>query len=597
MSSASPSHYRHIADLIDSGRPEEARALLQRIISKTPGERNACVLMRHALKRLAHHDQALYYAEKALKHDPRDPDLISLVAGSRFDLGKSDLAERGFRAALDIKPTHHASLIGLANLLGLRGDLVEAAALSRNALERAPNDRSALGLYCSSLIHLGRADDAVTTLKHAMLRDPTSVWLLSLLCSALNYAADATPEDVLQAHKLFGRLVVKQIPTAGLKRAAAPTRADEPDRPLRLAIISADFREHPIVSYLEPLLQHFDRDRLSVHLYHNASREDAVSTRLMAYPKVRWTNIAAMTPPEIAARLRDDRTDIALDMSGHTAGNSLLALHFRPAPVQAAWVGYASTTGLEAMNYRIVDSLSDPDSFDALSTEKLWRLDPAFYSYAPPVPQSELPEPSAPPELSAHRLTFASFSSMPKINHRVISTWARVLSGVPNSALLIRNKGLAGEDARKHLYQRFADAGVSKERLLIEGPTPNAAHTLREYSRVDIALDTFPFQGMTTLAEAVTMGVPPVVLAGATSAGRQGISLMHAAGIADLVATSEDQYVEVAMALAADRSRRESLRRSLRSALMSSPIGDHAGFARRFETALRQMHRAATAHA
>lgn len=596
MTSPGPSQYRHIADLIDAGRAEEARALLQRIIAKTPNERNACVLMRHTLRRLGEHQQALYFAEKALKHDPRDPDLLCLVAGSQFDLGQADAAERGFRTAVELRSTHFPALLGLANVVGLRGDFVESAALARRALELNPNDRSAMGLFCSSLIHLGRADDAVTTLKHAMLRDPTSIWLLSLLCNALNYAAESTPEDTLAAHKLFGRLVSKQVALGPFaKRPAAPTTADA-DRPLRLGILSADLRDHPVACYVEPILEHFDRDRLHIHIYHNSGMEDQVSARLKAYRAVRWTNVAPLAPAQIAQRLRDDHIDIALDLSGHTAGNSLLALHFRPAPVSLTWLGYASTTGLESMDYRLVDSTTDPASpaqFDALSTEKLWRLDPCFFAYRPPLSAADLPQPGPVPEASQGKITFGSFSSMPKMNQRVINVWAKVLQSVPNSVLLMRSKGLSREESRQHLRQRFKDAGIAPDRLLIEGPTPNAAATLREYARIDIALDTFPFQGMTTLCEASLMGVPAVLMAGHTSAGRQGIPIANAVGLSDLVASSDDQYVDIAKALAADRPGRERLRDSLRPTFLASTVCDQVGFTRRFETALRQMFRAA----
>lgn len=590
MSSVSSVQFRHIADLIDAGRAEEARALLQRIVAKSPTDRNACVLMRHALRQLGQHEQALYYAEKALKHDVRSPDLLHLVAGSKFDLGRLDQAEAGFKAALEINPNHVPALVGMANLLGMSGRFLEAATLSRRALQLVPGDRSALGLYCSSLIHLGYADTAVTALKQAMLGDPTNLNLLSLLCSALNYAAEATPEDVVSAHKLFGRLVAKQLP----RGQSTHMYEDVSARALKLGVISADFRDHPMMCYFEPLLEHHDRAALSVHLYHNSGVQDATTARLRGYKGVQWTDVSRLTPPQQSEVIRQDRLDVLLDLSGHTAGNALYTLHFKPAPVQATWVGYACTTGLDAVDFRIVDSTCDPAGFDALSVEQLWRLDPCFVCYRPPVPKGELPEVAPAPELGSGRITFGSYSSMPKYNDRVVKVWARVLAEVPGSVLLLRNKGLGHEQSRQELRQRFVREGVAGDRLIIEAPTGTAIDTLRDYARVDITLDTFPFQGMTTLLESMLMGVPSVLLAGKTSAGRQGVPLVNACGLDDLVAQDPDGYVSIAKELVRDRERRVKLRGELRQTLLSSVVCDEVAWTRRFETMLRQMVRGRT---
>lgn len=587
---ATREQYRTIAVMIDSGKVAQARAALARILAKGPADRNANVMMRHTLRKLGEHRQALYYAERAMATAPDDPDLLSITGQSQFESGLAGEGERTLRRAIEKSPTHVPSLIALANLVGLSGRFVETAELAARALSQAQGEASAIGMLASALIHLGRADEAVVVLKRAMLEDPTNLALLSLLCGAQNYATRATREDIIAAHRAFGRAMDRAFKVDRTAHAGSM----DPERRLRVGAISADFRAHALMCFFEPLVERLDRSRFDLMLYHNAINEDDVSARLRGHPGVSWLNVSAMTPDRVARRISEDRADILLDLSGHTAGGSLMVLHHKPAPVQASWVAYQCTTGLSAIDYRIVDSETDPPGFESLSTERLWRLDPCHFCYRPPMRAAALPEAGEPPVLregSGGRVTFACFANMPKINDRVIGAWARVLRQVPRSVLLIKNRGMTQADARAALIERFRTAGVNPDRLLVEGPTSGASETIAAYSRVDVALDTFPFQGMTTICEALLMGVPVVGMMGMTSGGRQGVPVMKAVGLEDLLCADEDAMARAAGALVSDTQRLRELRSTLRDRLLSSPVCDEAGWVRRFETMLRQMWR------
>lgn len=583
--------YQTIAVMINSGRVAQARTQLARLLAKTPGDRNANVLMRHTLRRLGEHRQALYYAERALAQAPDDADLLSITGQSLADCGQIANAEATLRRALEHRPDHPLSLLALANIVGLAARFVETLDLCERALKGMPGEPTALGLYTSALVHLGRADDAVLTLKRAMLGQPGNLALLSLLCGSLNYATSTTGEDLIAAHRLFGRSLEQQFGPPG----PAPSRPKDAERHLRIGAISADFRRHAIMCFFEPFVDRFDRARFDLFLYHNAGTEDDVSARIKAAPGVTWRTVAGQPAAQTAQRIRDDQIDILLDLSGHTGGGSPMVMHMKPAPVQACWVGYQCTTGLRAIDYRLVDSDTDPPGFEALSTETLWRMDPCHFCYRPPLPVSELPDPGPPPMTRAGsdgRPTLACFANMPKLNDRVVRVWARVLQRVPGAVLLLKNRGLTQESSRAAMVERFRAAGVNPDRLRIEGPTDGPRQTIAEYARVDVALDTFPFQGMTTICEAVLMGVPPITLAGATSGGRQGVPIMRAVGLESLVCDDEDAYVNAAAALLDDPARLTSLRASLRARLLASPICDEVAWVRRLEVALRQMWRA-----
>lgn len=292
-----------------------------------------------------------------------------------------------------------------------------------------------------------------------------------------------------------------------------------------------------------------------------------------------------MSDQRLAQTITEDRIDILIDLAGHTGGRMPLFAR-KPAPVQAAWLGYPASTGLSAMDYRITDGNADPAGYDELNSERLVRLPGSYFCYRPP---NESPQPAPPPALERACITFGSFNNISKLSPSTIRLWSRVLREVPGSRLLLKAEALAEHSARRRILERFGDAGIDAARLDMRSWESNTAGHLAAYAGVDIALDTGPYNGATTTCEALWMGVPVVTLAGDRSESRMGASILSAAGCRDWIADGADEYVAIAGRLAAAPDALHALRAGMRERLRASPLLDGEGFTRGLETAYRRM--------
>jgi predicted O-linked N-acetylglucosamine transferase (SPINDLY family) len=294
----------------------------------------------------------------------------------------------------------------------------------------------------------------------------------------------------------------------------------------------------------------------------------------------------ALSDAQLAQRIRDDGIDILVDLAGHTAGNRLLMFARKPAPVQVTYLGYPTTSGLSAMDYRLSDWEVDPPGYEGLNSERLVRMARSYYCYRP---YEGAPEVSALPARQAGHITFGSFNNLAKVSPQLLRLWARVLEAVPGSRLLLKARSLGDAGVRASLLERMQRLGIGAERVQLHGWEAQTGGQLALYAGVDIGLDTYPYNGGTTTCEALWMGVPVVTLAGGTHASRMGASLLKAAGLERLVARSEQSYVELAVELAHDREQLELLRAQMRERLRTSPLLDEEGFTRELEALYRRI--------
>jgi predicted O-linked N-acetylglucosamine transferase (SPINDLY family) len=317
---------------------------------------------------------------------------------------------------------------------------------------------------------------------------------------------------------------------------------------------------------MEPILSRHDRDRFEVFCYADVSHPDDVTARLRALP-VTWRDLAGIGHEAAAELVRADGIDILVDLGGHTRRSRLLVLARRPAPVQVTYLGYPNTTGLTQMDYRLTDAAADPPGeSDSLHTEKLVRLPNGFLCYCPP---ADAPAPSRSRDSG---IVFASFNNMAKVTPEAISVWARILASVPGSRLLLKNRALGDRQVARVIAEVFSRCGLDINRLELRAPAAATADHLAVYNEVDIALDTFPYNGTTTTCEALWMGVPVVTWTGDTHAARVGTSIFRRIGLPELVGTSPEEYVRIAVELAGDRVRLKALRTGMRERMEASPL-------------------------
>lgn len=359
----------------------------------------------------------------------------------------------------------------------------------------------------------------------------------------------------------------------------------EPERRLRIGYVSGDFRHHSVAQFFEPVLARHDRGGFEIFCYYNLFRVDDTTERLRRRADC-WREITSLSDEAVADLVGRDGIDILVDLSGHTKYNRLLAFARKPAPVQAAWLGYLNTTGLDAIDYRITDRHASPEGLlDAFHSERLLRLPDSQWCYRPPL---DCPEVTDPPTMHGGPVTFGAFSGLAKIGPQVVALWCRLLERLPDARLLVAGLGLGS--IRDEYLSRFASRGVAPERVDLR-EFQSFWDYLAMHEAADVMLDTFPYTGGTTTCHALWMGVPVVTLVGDSAPSRGGASLLKAVGLDELVVDTPLQYLDTASSLAGDPERLATLRSGMRARMLASPLMDASRFTHHLEQAYRAMWR------
>jgi protein O-GlcNAc transferase len=517
--------------------------------------------------------------EAARQSVPRDVILLNNLGLCHANAGNYAAAERCFGEILQIEPANAPALLNLGNVAMSRADPEAACVQYEAALARLPADPGLLNNLGMASRAMARVDSATGYFRSAVNAEPRFGDAHANLLYCMQLLPEYGPADVYAEHcrwaELHERPLLADTPRHGNDRDA--------NRLLRIGYISADFHRHAVAKFFEPVLASHDHGAFRIHLYHSSKANDAVTKRIRACADV-WREVADLGDEGLAALVRQDAIDILIDLSGHTRGNRLLCFARRPAPLQLTYLGYENTTGMRSIDYRITDAIADPAGFaERFHREQLLRLPRVQWCFRPDpgaLPVGPLPA------LAAGCVTFGSFNNIWKINRAVIRAWAEVLSRVPASKLVL--VGVPGNVTRARFESIFAAEGIDAARLSIY-PSVSDADFWKLRRTVDIALDPFPYNGVTSTCEALYVGTPLVGLAGTYGASRAAASLLTAVGLAELVAKNEDEYVEINVRLAADLPALDRLRSSLRERMQGSPLMDSVSLARALEDAYRRI--------
>jgi len=530
------------AVLLAEGRFEEAVPALEQAGALMPDQQEPRDNLAVALGRCGRRAAAIILLENSLPRNPTPLTYQTLTRALSMEYRPTE-AEKRAREGINRFPDKAALYISLALTLTEQGRIQESLAAYADAESLAQEDRDTSGGIAFYL-----------------------------------NAVSVPPSEQRAAAEATGRALAAKPVRPG------PLPPRNPDRRLRIGYLSPDFRKHSVAYFLHGLLAAHDRQQVEVFCYVANTTRDEMTERLNALAD-EWRDISHLTDDEAACRIVQDRIDIMVDLAGYTTGHRLGVLARRPAPVQITYLGYPSTTGLSAIDFRFTDAIADPPGLtDAWYTERLLRLPRVFLAYTPP----EAPEVHMLPSLRGQALTFGSFNVIHKLSNQTLDMWAQLLVAVPDSRLLLKTASFSDAEVRDRFHRLFAERGISSERLDLRGFEKETKNHLAVYHDVDIALDTFPYNGTTTTCEALYMGVPVVTLAGETHAARVGASLLHALKLEHLVATSPDAFVETAKRLAANPAELATLRQSLRQRMTNSPLMDNASLARVIEAAYRQ---------
>lgn len=531
------------------GQLDEARVHWASWTRVQPAHPAAWYNLGIALQRLGR----LGEAQQALKHSlalaPQRAQTHKAIGEVSMDLGQLDEALVAYEAASRCEPGWVDPLNDRARVHAARGDLGAAIADGRRALALQPD-----------------AEFTQSNLLFYMALDPQQT------------VDDYACEYRRFSQRLEGGLGYPPRP---------PQRARAPGEAIRVGYVSPDFRVHAIANFIEPILHHGDRTRFEVFAYYNGDVHDAVTQRCRA-SVAQWRHCQNWNDAQLAEVIRMDGIDILVDLAGHTANNRVTLFAHRPAPVQITYLGYPGSSGLQAMDYRITDALSDPIGSEGYYTEALLRLPDSLFCYRP---MDDVPEVQPAPCLRKGHITFASLAAYNKIDEACLRLWARILNAVPQSRLLMLTvpQGVA----QAQLLQRWKALGVDPARVQLHARLARADY-LAMMHEADIALDPIAVNSPTTLCETIWMGLPVISRYGQRCATRAGLSVLSAAGLGDLAVADDDAYVQRAVALAADPQALAQARQGQRERLRQSPLMDAPRFVRNLEQIYLQLLTAAS---
>jgi predicted O-linked N-acetylglucosamine transferase (SPINDLY family) len=601
-------------------RYDEARALMERSIALGPNVaryRNNYGTM--LLDELREYEAAAACYKKALELDPT-------LAGAHYNLGLAsfhlqrwDDSVAAYKKALSLDPNYPSCELNLGTTYAASGRFNDAIALYRDVLKRRPNDGPVATNLGNFLKEMGELDAAVDAYRHALSLNPNDAVTWNNFAVAMKdqgQLAESTAafKRSLEIHPGNAEVRSNLILTLLFDPRCEPARLAEeerqwnrhhaeplrpqrvphtndrsPERRLRVGYLSADLREHVVGRALLPVFERHDHSRIEPICYFTM-RGDGITERYKAKSSF-WRDVVSLRDEQLTAQIRADGIDILVDLGLHTSDNRLLVFARKPAPVQVSWLGYPGSSGMEAIDYRLTDPWLEPPGGEAApSAEQAYRLPHTWSCYEPP---DDSPVPNELPALRHGHVTFGSLNNFCKINDRVLEAWAKILGAVEGSHMVLLTKS---GSHRTWMAEFLRQRGIAPERLEFldyysssEGRTQGSY--LRRYEGIDLALDTFPYNGMTTTFDALWMGVPVVSLIGQVSLGRAGLSLLNNIGLPEFAVASTDDYVRVAIEAARDLPRLAALRSTLRPRMQKSPLLDAESLAWQVEEAYRTMWR------
>jgi predicted O-linked N-acetylglucosamine transferase (SPINDLY family) len=517
-------------------------------------------------------DEAIVEYEQAIALRPDYAEIHFNLGIAQRISGNTQEAMAAYRRAIAINPRFAEAFNNYGHVLRKAGQLEEALDAYSEALAIRFDYIEARNNLGVTLKDLRRLDEAIGCFRDALEIQPDCAAVHSNLVFALHYHPDYDAETLFREHVKWNDQHAK--PQAAVAHENDPS----PGRRLKIGYVSPDFREHCQALFTTPLLSHHDHGAFEIFCYALSPTCDAVTRELEGYAD-HWRNVSRMSDEQIAQQIREDEIDVLVDLTLHMSNNRLGVFALKPAPVQVSWLGYPSTTGLSAMDYRLSDPhLDPPGERDEWYVEKSLRLPHTFWCYDP---RSEIAANDL-PALRNGRITFGCLNNFCKINERVLKTWREILLAVPNASLrLLAPRG----DCRKSLLSMI---GVDSSRIEFMDFQPREEY-LRLYHDIDLCIDTFPYNGHTTSLDSLWMGVPVVSLCGETAVSRAGFSQASNLGLTELIAHAPEEFVKIAVQLANDLPRLAEMRKMLRGRMNASPLMDAARFARDVEQAFGKM--------
>lgn len=526
---------------------------------------------------------ALVLLDQALANTPHHADLLARRADALHALRRLDTARAAYADAIKAGAKDFAVWFGLGCAELAQKAHGAAARSLAEAVRRDPWAFNARLNLASALFHTGEIEQAIDHLAFVVEKGPSAMRQTALANIACIVPGD--PRATNQAILDWRRRWMAQIEAACPKLTGVKTGPAPGERP-RIGYVSSFFGDRNWMKPVWGAINQHDRARFQVHLFADGSAPSEESG-YRADPDDQVHRIGKLSNAAAAALIAQAGIDILVDLNGYSAQRRFDMLLRRPAPVLAGWFNMYATTGSAAFDYLIADEASVPVDEEQFCAEKILRVPGSYLGFEV---RYKVPDVAPSPCRANGHITFGSFCSQYKITDGVVAAWSEILQRAPTARLIIRNRAMSEDSTRAALRTRLARHGVEARVTL--GPGAEHYAFLEGYAAIDVALDTFPYNGGTTTTEAVWQGVPVLTFNGDRWVSRTSRSILHAAGLNDWVAPSQRAYVDQAVALANDPAtpaRLAQLRMTLRAQLAASPVCDMGRLARSLEELYAQM--------
>lgn len=486
------------------------------------------------------------------------------------------------RRNLELHPKSSIAHWNLAHLLAECWQMSEADEVlaKAEALAPMPNADTMRGQMAG---RLGDADTALGYYQDHYAKNPkeraiaSSIAMCALYCDTLD-----APQVAELTRKLFEPLGKNARTRESFVRQPM-VNEDGKTRRIRLGLVSADFHyQHPVNIFMQPILREMDKEKFEIFIYFTGISSDEQTHQLRSRME-HWREATHLNDTQLAKQIDADEIDILMDLSGHTGNNRMDMFAKRAAPVQISHLGYPGSTGLPNMDYIIGDDVVTPPEHDGLYSERVARLPGVVFCYAP---EADYPYPGYTKAHTKRPLTFGSFNNVPKLTPHTLRLWACILKKLPDSRLILKAPSFGDPAAQKIFHERFLALGIENDRIIFRGPV-GLPDMMAEYADIDIALDPVPYNGGTTTLQAMWMGVPVVVKNGDHFVSRMGASFMGAAGLADWIASDDDEYIAIALKKGKDREALLKLKKELRKKLLKNKAWDIVSHTKSFEELLQ----------
>jgi len=573
-----------------SGNLEQSITEYKKSLKINPSLKEALIQLAKALSNTGQIVEAVGMYKKLWDLDRSNTIALLAMGEALTSISAWTEAEQTLQIALKINPKLSMAHVLFGKIARERdAKMIEAIAHCRRAIEINPDDAAA---YTEMGVAFLRAGDPLSasmafkknlSLKGKNAPRGYSNWLFSQ-----QFLENISQKELFKHHCGWQN---SNEPDWKQQTKIPFHNIPNPEKKLKVGFASADLYTHSVSYFLSGLFEHYDREKYEFICFsnRNPALEDQMSQTLKGFVD-KWLVIDRMPPAKLYHEIRQLGVDILVDLSGHAGKNILPVFMRRAAPVQTTWLGYPDTTGLDTMDFRMVDSVTDPEPrADAYASEQLYRLPPPFLCYQPEEESREL---EIKPQTNPEKIVFGTFNKSTKFSPSVLRLWSEILRKIPQAELLLKCQSFREEQTRAFVVDNLKKYGIEENRIKLLGFLPSHKDHMSAYNLMDVALDTIPYNGTTTSCEALWMGVPLITKEGERHSSRVGKTLLTAVGLEDWVTSSNEEYVAKAVECVQKRDQLRELKQTLRSRMQGSTLCDHVEFARKFESALRQMWKA-----